>query len=133
MTSSQQTHRFPSSGELKRFDDVLEYYRYLSDKGDFKAQYYLARIFYDGTKDVPRNFPRALHYFGAIVRAQWSKEGKVLTKGSPASHISGSAAGYLGLMHLRGEGVSSSADRARIWFQRGAEMVPTRHEVSNAG
>ena len=32
------------------------------------------------------------------------------------------AAGYLGLMHLRAEGVDVSAERAYLWFRRVAEM-----------
>ena len=33
------------------------------------------------------------------------------------------AASYLGLMHMRGEGVPQSFDKAKIWFTRGVDLV----------
>ena len=114
-----------NSDSPQDMDDVIEYLRYMSEKGDFKAQFSLARLYYEGSRGVPRNFARALYYFGVLARQQWSKDGKVIGKEVAGKHYYGAAAGYLGLMHMRGEGVPQSFEKAKIWFQRGSDLVYT--------
>lgn len=75
-----------------------------------------------------RDFHTARHYFMRIARQVWardpanprqyvsSKEDKPPTAGYAAL-----AAGYLGRMFLRGEGVRQDAAMARMWFERGVE------------
>lgn len=96
----------------------------MAEKGDTGAQFSLARIYYEGSRTVPRNFGRALFYFGAVARQYWSKDGKVIGKESQVKTLFGAAASHLGLMHMRGEGVPQSFERAKIWFQRGVDLVP---------
>ena len=99
----------------------------MAEKGDVGAQFSLARVYYDGSRSVPRNFGRALFYFGSVARQHWSREGKVLGAGKDGGGqgrgLFGAAASYLGLMHMRGEGVPQSFDKAKIWFQRGVDLV----------
>jgi len=94
----------------------------MAEKGDIGAQFSLARVYYDGSRTIPRNFQRALFYFGAVARQHWGKDGKVVGK-TQGGTLFASAASYLGLMHMRGEGVPQSFEKAKIWFQRGVEMV----------
>lgn len=116
-----------NSDSAQSIDDVLEYLRYMAEKGDVGAQFSLARVYYDGSRSVPRNFGRALFYFGSVARQHWSREGKVLGAGKDGGGqgrgLFGAAASYLGLMHMRGEGVPQSFDKAKIWFQRGVDLV----------
>jgi len=111
------------SDSSQSIDDVLEYLRYMADKGDAGAQFSLARVYYDGSRTVTRNFQRALFYFGSVARQHWAKDGKIVGKENQSKVLFGSAAGYLGLMHMRGEGVPQSFEKAKIWFQRGVDLV----------
>jgi SEL1 protein len=96
----------------------------MAEKGDIGAQFSLARVYYDGSRTIPRSFAHALFYFGSVARQHWSKDGKVIGKESQGKTLFGAAASYLGLMHMRGEGVSQSFEKAKIWFQRGVDLVP---------
>lgn len=112
-------------------DDVLEYLRYMAEKGDIGAQFSLARVYYDGSRTIPRNFGRALFYFGTVARQHWSKDGKIIGKEAQSKNLFGAAASYLGLMHMRGEGVNQSFEKAKIWFQRGVDLVYVVISVSD--
>ncbi|THH20211.1 hypothetical protein EUX98_g8629 [Antrodiella citrinella] len=126
------------------WDDLLEYYLFNADRGEQDFAYRLGKIFYhgsiythhggiasggDGAADVTRDFHRARHYFLRIARQIWptdpndprdyrrpSKEDAPQQAGFAAF-----AAGYLGRMHLRGEGVKQDAAMAKMWFERGAD------------
>jgi hypothetical protein len=118
-----------NSDSSQSIDDILEYLRYMSEKGDIGAQFSLGRVYYDGSRTVARNFGRALYYFGSVARQHWSRDGKVIGKevGAGTRGLFGSAASYLGVMHMRGEGVPQSFEKAKIWFQRGVDLVnPTQ-------
>ena len=96
----------------------------MAEKGDVGAQFSLARVYYDGSRSVARNFGRALFYFGSVARQHWTRDGKVVGKEvGQGKGLFGAAASYLGLMHMRGEGVPQSFDKAKIWFQRGVDLV----------
>jgi len=101
----------------------------MAEKGDVGAQFSLARVYYDGSRTVVRNFGRALFYFGTVARQHWTREGKVVggREGQQGKGLFGAAASYLGLMHMRGEGVPQSFEKAKIWFQRGVDLVPPKY------
>src|ERR1700694_2510228 len=42
-----------STETSQSIDDVLEYYRYMAEKGDIGAQFSLARVYYDGSRTIP--------------------------------------------------------------------------------
>ena len=104
-------------------DDVLEYLRYLADKGDVGAQFSLGRLYYEGARVVPRNFSRALHYFGKVSRTHWTRDGKVRADTESISGFAAKAAGHLGRMALRGEGGKQDISRAHSWFKKGVHYV----------
>jgi SEL1 protein len=125
ISSGQNAYKRSSvnADSSQSIDDVLEYLRYMAEKSDVGAQFSLGRVYYDGSRTIPRNFGRALFYFGAVARQHWSRDGKVIGKEAQGKTLFGAAASYLGLMHLRGEGVPQSFEKAKIWFQRGVDLV----------
>ena len=57
-----------------------------------------------------------------IARMRWQVNGKTNTDvASNVERLAPRAAGYLGRMFLRGEGMEQSYSKARIWFKRGIE------------
>ncbi|CAL3973681.1 hypothetical protein PZA11_005845 [Diplocarpon coronariae] len=101
-------------------DDVLEYLDLMSRKGDFKATFSLGRIHYDGQKGLARNMKSAKWYFMKVARLYWTSNGRIVDNEKPGlEKIATKAAGYLGRMYLRAEGVEQSFAKAQIWFQRG--------------
>ncbi|KAI9047494.1 hypothetical protein LZ554_008211 [Drepanopeziza brunnea f. sp. 'monogermtubi'] len=101
-------------------DDVLEYLDLMSRKGDFKATFSLGRIHYDGQKGLARNMKSAKWYFMKVAKLYWTREGRIIESEKPGlEKIATKAAGFLGRMFLRAEGVEQSFERAQIWFQRG--------------
>lgn len=101
-------------------DDVLEYLDLMSRKGDFKATFSLGRIHYDGQKDLPRNLKSAKWYFMKVAKLYWQRDGRIIESDKPGlEKIATKAAGYLGRMFMRGEGVEQSNEKALIWYNRG--------------
>ncbi|KAI5245551.1 HCP-like protein [Aureobasidium subglaciale] len=112
----------PTSDAYADLDDVLEFLDFQSRKGDLKATFNLARIYYDGSRGLARNFPEAKDHFMQVARLYWTTSGKVKSDVSPAvEKLAPKAAGYLGRMFLRGEGTEQSYTKAKIWFTRGIE------------
>jgi SEL1 protein len=111
----------PSSDAHAALDDVLEYLDLMSGKGDFKATFSLGRIHYDGQKGLRRDLKAAKRYFQIVANQYWKRDGTTVdTSDRPGlEKIAGKAAGYLGRMFLRGEGVEQSYKKALKWFQRG--------------
>lgn len=110
----------PSSDSHAAFDDVLEYLDLMSRKGDLKATFSLGRLYYEGSKTMNRNFKQAKSYFMRVAMRYWTRDGKVISGVSPGvERLASKAAGYLGRMYLRGEGVGQSYDKALTWFRRG--------------
>ncbi|KAI9476298.1 MAG: hypothetical protein EXX96DRAFT_527466 [Benjaminiella poitrasii] len=118
--TTEKRLRHANSGTEKSvgIDEILQYWRYLASKQDVDAQLMLGQVYYLGTRNVPRNFNEALAFFYQIVD-KVSVSGKVPTKRTKAI---GQAAGYLGLMHWRGEGVKVNERQAHKWFKFGAEL-----------
>lgn len=99
-------------------DEILQYWRYLAAKQDLDAQLMLGQVYYLGTRNIPQNFKEALSFFKLIVD-KYSLGSKVPIK---QAKIIGQAAGYLGLMHWRGEGVEVDEKKAHAWFLKGANL-----------
>lgn len=102
-------------------DDVLEYLDLMSRKGDFKATFSLGRLHYEGQKGpkgLKRNLKKARQYFMIVARQRW-KDGQIIDSETPGfERTTAKAAGYLGHMYLRGEGVGQNFVKAREWFDR---------------
>ncbi|KAF2716274.1 HCP-like protein [Polychaeton citri CBS 116435] len=112
----------PTSDAYADVDDVLEYLHFQHTKGDIKATFGLARIHYDGGRGLKRDLKLAKRYFLDVARSYWSANGKAVHDVSPSTErLASKAAGYLGRMFLRGEGIEQSLSKARIWFARGIQ------------
>ena len=109
----------PNSDQHAAFDDVLEYLDLMSRKGDLKATFSLGRLHYEGSRTMRRNLRTARAYFMIVARKYWAKDGSITTEDSGTGKIAAKAAGYLGKMFLRGEGMEQSFEKALTWFRRG--------------
>lgn len=100
--------------------DVIEYLDLMSQKGDSKASFNLGRLFYEGQRSLDQNFDLAKKYFFLVASRYWKKDGRVVDNFKPGIEKTASkAAGFIGRMYLRGDGVTQNFDRAKIWFERG--------------
>ncbi|KAI4283219.1 MAG: hypothetical protein L6R38_002307 [Xanthoria sp. 2 TBL-2021] len=109
----------PNSDSHANIDDVLEYLDLMSRKGDLKATFSLGKLHYDGTRTTKRNWKTARAYFRIVARKYWARDGSVLTEDDGIGRVASKAAGYLGRMSLRGEGMEQSFEKALVWFKRG--------------
>ncbi|GAB7364738.1 hypothetical protein MBLNU230_g5536t1 [Neophaeotheca triangularis] len=110
----------PTSDAYADVDDVLEYLHFQSSKGQLTSTYGLARLHYDGARGLPRDVKVAKEYFMTVARQYWASDGKIKSDVSPSTEkLASKAAGYLGRMFLRGEGMEQSFSKAKIWFLRG--------------
>ena len=101
-------------------DDVIEYLDLMSQKGDSKASYNLGRIYYEGQRGLDRDLGQAFNYFKMVAKRYWKNNGKKVDNPKPGIERTASkAAGFLGRMYLRGEGVEQSFERAKMWFDSG--------------
>ncbi|KAK4866401.1 hypothetical protein LT330_008333 [Penicillium expansum] len=101
-------------------EDILEYLDLMSRKGELKATYTLGKMNFEGARGLPRNFRRAMRYFKVVTKKYWNKDGSV-NSNPPAGldKLASKAAGHIGLMYLRGEGVEQHYPTALTWFRRG--------------
>jgi len=120
VSSSGVNARDPSHATEASVEDVLEFLDLMSRKGELKHTYTLAKMHYEGARGLPRNFHRAMKYFKNVARKYWNDDGSV-KQNAPAGldKLAAKAAGHIGLMYLRGEGVKQSYGTALIWFRRG--------------
>ncbi len=110
----------PNSDTHAAFEDVLEYLDLMSRKGDLKATFSLGRLHYEGSRVLNRNLRKAKGYFMVVAKRYWARDGRIITgSSSDIAQIASKAAGYLGRMFFRGEGVDQDFEKARIWFKRG--------------
>lgn len=110
----------PTSDAYADVEDVLEYLHFQSSKGQLTSTFGLARLHYDGARGLPRDVKVAKEYFMAVARQYWNPNGKIKSDVSPGTeNLASKAAGYLGRMFLRGEGMEQSYSKAKIWFERG--------------
>ena len=110
----------PNSDQHAAFDDVLEYLDLMSRKGDLKATFSLGRLNYEGSRTMNRNLRTARAYFLKVARKYWAKDGSIIAEDdNETAKIASKAAGYLGRMFLRGEGMEQSFEKALTWLKRG--------------
>ncbi|KAF1998662.1 HCP-like protein [Amniculicola lignicola CBS 123094] len=111
-----------NSDAYSSLDDVVEYMDLQARKGDPRASFNLAKLNYDGARSSKRDLPAAKKRFLELARMYWTKEGKVKQNVSVLTEkLASKAAGYLGRMFLRGEGMAQSYAIAQTWFKRGIE------------
>lgn len=111
------------SDAFSSLDDVVEYMDLQARKGDARASFNLAKLNYDGARSSKRDLPAAKKRFLELARMYWTKDGKTRTNVTPTTEkLASKAAGYLGRMFLRGEGMPQSFDIAKTWFRRGIEL-----------
>ncbi|KFA63019.1 hypothetical protein S40285_07241 [Stachybotrys chlorohalonatus IBT 40285] len=100
--------------------DVIEYLDLMSQKGDAKASYNLGRIYYEGQRGLDQNFELARKYFFLVALRYWRRDGRQVENPKPEiQRTAGKAAGYIGRMYLRGDGMPQNFDKAITWFERG--------------
>ncbi|KZT72333.1 HCP-like protein [Daedalea quercina L-15889] len=137
-----KTARARAAGET--WEDLLEYYLFNADRGETDFAFRLGKIFYqgsiyalpggiasggEGASAIPRDFARARYYFLRIARQVWPRDhgrelsSQAIREENPTlAAYAALAAGYLGRMYLRGEGVKADAATAKMWFERGADF-----------
>lgn len=110
----------PTSDQYADLDDVLEYLDFQSRKGDIRATYNMGKLYYDGSQGMKRDMKAAKAHFMQVARLYWTQEGKVKADVPPlVERFAPRAAGHLGRMFLRGEGMEQSYAIAKVWFSRG--------------
>ncbi|CAG8446748.1 2881_t:CDS:10 [Ambispora leptoticha] len=113
-----------SRGDSAAWDDILEYYRYMAEHGDQSAQLVLGQLFYQGTRNIPQNFHQALQYLNLVaLQYNWPNDISRIdeqTLNSPSAQAAAAAAGILGQMYWRAEGVLQNNETALLWFRKGA-------------
>ncbi|KAF2839254.1 HCP-like protein [Patellaria atrata CBS 101060] len=110
----------PSSDQFADFEDVVEYLEMLARRGDIKATYALAKYYYEGPKGLKQDFQMAKLLFLEVARQVWPKDGGMRNDAGPGiEKLASKAAGWLGRMFLRGEGMKQSYEIAQTWFRRG--------------
>ncbi|KAF2150821.1 HCP-like protein [Myriangium duriaei CBS 260.36] len=110
----------PGSDVYADITDVLEYLDLQSRKGDLRASFNLAKLYYDGTRGLDRDMRQAKALFMQIARMFWKQDGKTKADvSSSVEKLAPRAAGFLGRMFLRGEGTRQSYEKAQLWFKRG--------------
>ncbi|ORY12417.1 hypothetical protein BCR34DRAFT_600637 [Clohesyomyces aquaticus] len=111
-----------NSDVYSSLDDVVEYMDLQARKGDPRASFNLAKLNYDGGRTSKRDLPAAKKRFLELARTYWTKDGKVNKNISVLGEkLASKAAGFLGRMFLRGEGVHQNVTLAQTWFKRGVE------------
>lgn len=101
-------------------EDVLEYLDLMSRKGELKATFSLGKMHYEGARGLPRSFRKSMKHFKQVAKRYWNKDGSV-NPNHPfgIEKLASKAAGHIGLMYLRGEGVEQNFGTAFTWFKRG--------------
>ncbi|KAF2017915.1 HCP-like protein [Aaosphaeria arxii CBS 175.79] len=111
------------SDTFSSLEDVFEYMDLQARKGDPRASFNLAKLNYDGARNFKRDLQAAKKRFLDLARMYWPKEGKAKQNVSPVTEkLAAKAAGYLGRMFSRGEGMPQSFSIAHTWFKRGVEL-----------
>ncbi|WWC67752.1 uncharacterized protein I206_101664 [Kwoniella pini CBS 10737] len=109
-------------GETEK--EILEYYQYHSDRDSH---------LYTGVGEIPQDFKKAKEYFLKVARVLWPKdfepEGTVSKRRKLSKEQEDAirepamvAAAFLGRMSMRGEGGKPDYRRARLWYERAAEL-----------
>ncbi|WVQ80103.1 hypothetical protein IAT38_002204 [Cryptococcus sp. DSM 104549] len=130
--------------------EILEYYQYHSDRDSHLYTVRLGRLFYhgsvyfshsgvsagaEGVGEIPQSYSKAREYFLRVARVLWPVDfepgsgGKVAGRRKMSKEMEDGvrepamvAAAFLGRMALRGEGQKPDYARARLWYERAAEL-----------
>ncbi|KAF7718183.1 Uncharacterized protein PECH_005644 [Penicillium ucsense] len=123
VSSAGHNARDPShTATVSSIEDVIEYLDLMVRKGDLKATFTLGKMNYEGARGLPRNFKKAMKYFRAVTKRYWNSDGSfVANPSSGLDKLAAKAAGHIGLMYLRGEGVDQHMGHALTWFRRGVK------------
>ncbi|KAI7866666.1 hypothetical protein BDF14DRAFT_1727995 [Spinellus fusiger] len=115
-----------SSGNSEKsvsIEEVLQYWRYLAQtKADFEAQLTLGQVYYLGTRSIAQNFKDAHEFFQRVTSTMPSGKPTLAFISSKKGKAIGQAAGYLGKMYWRGEGVEVNVQTAYQWFELGSKL-----------
>ncbi|PHH64374.1 hypothetical protein CDD80_1134 [Ophiocordyceps camponoti-rufipedis] len=113
----------PHSDAHAAIGDVIEYLDLVSQKGDSKASYNLGRIYYEGQRGLDKDFDLARRYFFLVASRYWKRDSRIVENHTKEiEKMAAKAAGFIGRMYLRGDGVVQNPDRAKIWFDRGISL-----------
>ncbi|CAK7263476.1 ERAD-associated protein [Sporothrix epigloea] len=120
----------PHSDANASIEDILEYLDLMAQKGDFKAALNIGRIYYEGQRGLDRDMYMARKYFVMVASKFWRKDGRTAESVRVGlDKTAGKAAGYLGRIHLRGDGLDEpSYDRARSWFELGIAQADAQSQ-----
>ncbi|KAK9777249.1 hypothetical protein SCAR479_05978 [Seiridium cardinale] len=112
-----------NSDAYAAIDDVIEYLDLMAGKGDYKAAFNLGRLYYEGQRDLERDVELGRHYFLSVATKYWRvKDGRTNDNVKPGlEKYAAKAAGYIGRMWLRGEGMKQNFANAKKWFERGVQ------------
>ncbi|KAJ3071446.1 ERAD-associated protein [Podochytrium sp. JEL0797] len=112
----------PQSAHAQK--SVRDIFEISAQEGDHSVQLELASIYYTGTRHTPPNYTKAVKYFLSASKAYLGKKptGDVSPQLRHRMSVASLAAGYLGTMYWRGEGVKRDDAIARQWFERGEEL-----------
>ncbi|KAJ1025143.1 hypothetical protein NDA16_002649 [Ustilago loliicola] len=137
-----------SAHDPAALEDLLEYHVYLAEHGDVRSMLFLAQVYYrgsiysagDAAGAVRRDYRRSLQWLFRVACEVWPRKASEVHLGGPIGYMAkpgekgedvrlkvddsmlvqaGSAAGMIGQMYLRGEGVKQDFIRAWVWFSRG--------------
>ncbi|KAI9275795.1 hypothetical protein BDA99DRAFT_496467 [Phascolomyces articulosus] len=123
MTDKRYRPNSATSERTVSIEEVLQYWRYLAQtKGDFEAQLMLGQIYYQGTRSIPQDFKEAYYFFEQVIDKLPSGKITEAFLNNKRGRAIGQAAGYLGKMYRRGEGVEVDPERAYKWFYLGSEL-----------
>ncbi|WVR04491.1 hypothetical protein IAU60_001495 [Kwoniella sp. DSM 27419] len=133
-------------GETEK--ETLEYFQYQADRGSLVNTVRLGRVSYHGSVyfslhgvssgadsvgEIPRDYKKAKEYFLRVARVMWPSEfeadGSITKRKKMSKEVEDSvrdpamvAAAFLGRMAMRGEGGKPDYARARLWYERAAEL-----------
>jgi SEL1 protein len=139
------------SSDGRRLEDLLEFFTYHADRGSPTFALRLAKVYYGGSvlgnsesaARVQRDYQKARLYLLKITHEVWPTDSVMVRRGGPigltakagqkgediklqvddnTAAQAGIAAGMIGKMWLRGEGVSRNYARAWVWFSRGRDQ-----------
>ncbi|SPO29630.1 related to Sel-1 homolog precursor [Ustilago trichophora] len=137
-----------SARDPSALEDLLEYHIYLAEHGDVRSTLFMAKVYYHGSiyssseaaGAVRRDYRRALQWLLRVAKEVWPRKAGEVARGGPTGYTAkpgdkaedvqlrvddnvlahaGTAAGMIGQMYLRGEGVEQDFKRAWVWFSRG--------------
>lgn len=109
-------------------EDIAKHNTMSNNSWLFLLQMILGQIYYQGssvgTSVVHRNMKEAFKFFNMVARQFFpDNEDTNAPEVSPDKiKLAGKAAGMLGRMYWRGEGVEKNLKKAKMWFMRGTQL-----------